>query len=71
MGQTVLVGYAVAAVVEVGYEDGVQVGDVVVAVLQGVTLALQLTAIAIRAYTFPSMQKTAETSERQYSSPVQ
>ncbi len=61
MGQTVLVGYTTAIIVEIGYEDGGCVGDMAIAVLQGVTLALQLTTIPILTYTFPSLQKTNET----------
>lgn len=63
MGQTVLFGYPIATIVEVGYEDGVNVGDLVVVVVQGVSLGLLLTALVIMAYTFPPMQKNAEPTE--------
>lgn len=45
---------------EVGYEDGVTVGDLVMVVIQGLSLGLLLTTIAIMAYTFPPMQSNAE-----------
>lgn len=64
MGQTVVFGYPTAALVEAGYENGVTVGDSAVVVLQGVSLGLQLTALAIMAYTFPPMQKNAEPTEK-------
>jgi hypothetical protein len=71
MGQIVLFGYAVSAIVEVGYEDGVTLGDLLVVGIQGVSLGLLLTALAIMAYTFTAMQMNAEPAENQSSNPLE
>lgn len=71
MGQTVLFGYSIATIVEVGYEDGVSIGDLVVCAIQGVSLGFLLTTLSIMAYTFPPMQMNAESAENKSSNPVE
>jgi hypothetical protein len=53
-------GYGLASVLEIGYENGIKLGDFIVAGLQSVTFAVLLITIAIQTYNFQTLQRTIE-----------
>ena len=56
IGQTIIAGYSIAIIKEIGFAGGTKLGDIAITVLQSLVLVVMLITISILTYNFQTLQ---------------